>query len=62
MTFASSHHYPGGDGRGPAADAGELLADNLRRIEAITGAGYSTSEVRSFNTEWNSSYFGQGTQ
>ncbi|HXU64112.1 MAG TPA: carbohydrate-binding protein [Polyangia bacterium] len=60
VTFVSSHHYPGGDGSGPAADASDLVADNLRRIEAITGAGYSTSDVLSFNTEWNSSYFGQG--
>jgi xylan 1,4-beta-xylosidase len=60
VTFASSHHYPGADGSGPFADAGDLVDDNRRRIQAITNAGYATSEVMSFNTEWNSSYFGQG--
>jgi len=60
VTFVSSHHYPGGDGSGPMADAADLVADNQRRIDAITQAGYTTSEVMSFNTEWNSSYFGQG--
>jgi beta-xylosidase len=59
VRFASSHHYPGGAG-GLSADARELLTDNLSRIDAITDAGYTTAEVMSFNTEWNSSYAGQG--
>jgi xylan 1,4-beta-xylosidase len=59
VTFASSHHYPGGAG-GDWADASALVADNARRVSAILGAGYSTSQVMSFNTEWSSSYAGQG--
>jgi len=59
VTFASSHHYPGGAGGG-SADANELVADNKSRVDAITRAGYGASEVMSFNTEWNSSYAGQG--
>jgi xylan 1,4-beta-xylosidase len=59
VTFASSHHYPGGAG-GESADANALVEDNMRRISAIVGAGYSTAQVRSFNTEWSSSYAGQG--
>jgi xylan 1,4-beta-xylosidase len=59
VTFASSHHYPGGAG-GDWADAKTLVADNNRRVAAIIGAGYATSQVLSFNTEWSSSYAGQG--
>jgi xylan 1,4-beta-xylosidase len=60
VTFVSSHHYPGGAGTGSTADAADLVADNDTRVGAITGAGYATSQVMSFNTEWNSSYSGQG--
>jgi hypothetical protein len=34
--------------------------DNNSRVAGITGAGYTTAAVKSFNTEWNSSYSGQG--
>jgi xylan 1,4-beta-xylosidase len=60
VTFVSSHHYPGGPGTGDLVDASDLISDNAARIKVITGAGYSPSEVMSFNTEWNSSYNGQG--
>ncbi len=59
VTFASSHHYPGG-AAGSSADANSLVSDNDGRLAAITGAGYTTAQVLSFNTEWNSSYSGQG--
>ena len=63
VTFVSNHNYPGGDGTktsSTSADAASLVTDNNSRLSAITGAGYSTSNVKSFNTEWNSSYSGQG--
>jgi xylan 1,4-beta-xylosidase len=60
VTFASSHCYPGGSATGTSADPNGLVTDNTTRISAITGAGYSTTDVKSFNTEWNSSYSGQG--
>jgi xylan 1,4-beta-xylosidase len=60
VTFASSHNYPGGANTGTSADANNLVSDNTARINAITGAGYTTADVKSFNTEWNSSYSGQG--
>jgi len=63
VTFASSHNYPGGDGTkttSTSADAAGLVSDNTTRVSGITGAGYTTTDVRSFNTEWNSSYSGQG--
>jgi len=60
VTFASSHDYPGGSSTGTSADASTLVTDNNSRASAITGAGYTTSQVTSFNTEWNSSYSGQG--
>jgi xylan 1,4-beta-xylosidase len=59
VTFASSHVYPGGSGA-PSADANGLVSDNNSRISQITSGGYTTSSVLSFNTEWNSSYSGQG--
>ncbi|HEX7507973.1 MAG TPA: carbohydrate-binding protein, partial [Polyangia bacterium] len=63
VTFASSHNYPGGDGSkttSTSADAAGLVSDNTTRVSGITGAGYTTADVKSFNTEWNSSYSGQG--
>jgi hypothetical protein len=54
-----SHHYPGACGTSPA-NATSLLNDNNTRASQITSGGYSTSAVLSFNTEWNSSYCGQG--
>jgi xylan 1,4-beta-xylosidase len=62
VTFLSSHNYPGGGATGTTADAANLVSDNNTRISAITGNGYTTSAVKSFNTEWNSSYSGQGSQ
>jgi xylan 1,4-beta-xylosidase len=63
VTFASAHNYPGGDGTktsSTSADAAGLVSDNNTRVSGITGAGYTTTDVKSFNTEWNSSYSGQG--
>ena len=60
VTFASSHVYPGGASGGASADAASLVSDNNSRISQITSGGYTTSSVMSFNTEWNSSYSGQG--
>ena len=62
VTFLSSHNYPGGGATGATADPANLVSDNNTRISAITGNGYTTSAVKSFNTEWNSSYSGQGGQ
>jgi xylan 1,4-beta-xylosidase len=59
VTFVSSHKYPGADGSTPA-NAADLLDDNTSRLGEITGAGYTTTAVKSFNTEWNSAYSGQG--
>ncbi|HVT05859.1 MAG TPA: carbohydrate-binding protein [Polyangia bacterium] len=60
VTFASSHKYPGGSNTGTTADANNFVSENNNRVNAITSAGYKTSDVLSFNTEWNSSYSGQG--
>ncbi len=60
VTFASSHKYPGGSNTGTTADANNFVTENNNRVNAITSAGYKTSDVLSFNTEWNSSYSGQG--
>src|SRR4051812_34708458 len=59
VTFASSHVYPGGNGSSPANAAG-LVNDNNTRVSQITSGGYTTVTVKSFNTEWNSAYSGQG--
>jgi xylan 1,4-beta-xylosidase len=59
VTFVSSHVYPGGNGTSPA-NATSLLNDNTTRRNQITAAGYTTAAIKSFNTEWNSSYSGQG--
>ena len=60
VTFASSHVYPGGASGSSSADANGLVSDNTSRISQITSGGYTTATVTSFNTEWNSSYSGQG--
>jgi xylan 1,4-beta-xylosidase len=60
VTFASSHVYPGGAAAGTTANAINLVNDNNTRASQITSGGYTTSTVKSFNTEWNSSYSGQG--
>jgi xylan 1,4-beta-xylosidase len=59
VTFVSSHSYPGGDGNSPA-NATNLVTDNSARLTQIANGGYTTATVRSFDTEWNSSYSGQG--
>ena len=59
VTFVSSHCYPGGDGSSPV-NATSCVDDNSNRVGQITGAGFTTAAVKSFNTEWNSSYSGQG--
>jgi xylan 1,4-beta-xylosidase len=60
VTFASSHVYPGGSNTGTSADANGLVSDNNSRLSDISSGGYNTQSVLSFNTEWNSSYSGQG--
>ncbi|HVZ89404.1 MAG TPA: carbohydrate-binding protein, partial [Polyangia bacterium] len=60
VTFASSHYYPGGAAGGTSADAAGMVNDNNSRISQITTGGFTTATVASFNTEWNSSYSGQG--
>ena len=62
VTFVSSHNYPGGVYSSTSADPATLASDNDARIKAITSNGYTTTAVKSFNTEWNSSYSGQGNQ
>src|SRR4029079_1867876 len=59
VTFVSSHVYPGVDGNSPANATG-LLNDNNARLCQITSGGFTTATVKSFNTEWNSAYSGQG--
>jgi len=59
VTFVSSHAYPGADGNSPA-NAAAFVDDNNARLAQIANGGYSTATVKSFNTEWNSSYSGQG--
>ena len=59
VTFVSSHVYPGVDGNSPANATG-LLDDNNARLAQIASGGYTTATVKSFNTEWNSAYSGQG--
>jgi xylan 1,4-beta-xylosidase len=59
VTFASSHSYPGGDGTTPA-NATNLVNDNNSRVSQITSGGYTTATVKSFNTEFNSAFSGQG--
>jgi xylan 1,4-beta-xylosidase len=60
VSFVSSHVYPGGASTGTAANAATLVNDNNTRLSQITSGGYTTTAVKSFNTEWNSSYNGQG--
>src|SRR4029077_3421290 len=60
VTFVSSHVYPGGAAGGASANATTLVNDNNTRIGQIASGGYTTATVKSFNTEWNSSYSGQG--
>ena len=59
VTFVSSHSYPGACGDSPA-NATSLVNDNNTRVSQISSGGYTTATVKSVNTEWNSSYCGQG--
>jgi len=59
VAFVSSHVYPGGDGT-LAPNATLLVNDNNTRVSQITSNGYTTTQVKSINTEWNSAYAGQG--
>jgi xylan 1,4-beta-xylosidase len=58
VTFLASHAYPGGEGSN--ADATFGVSDNNGRVGVITGQGFTTDELESLNTEWNSAYTGQG--
>ncbi len=58
VSFLASHAYPGGSG--PSANATFGRDDNNGRVNVITSAGHSPTEMLSFNTEWNTSYTGQG--
>jgi xylan 1,4-beta-xylosidase len=58
VSFLSSHAYPGG--AGTSADASFGLTDNNSRVNVITTHGYTTDQMPSLNTEWNTSYSGQG--
>jgi len=62
VAFVSNHNYPGGSATGTTADAISLVNDNNARLGAIISSGYTSADVKSFNTEWNSSYSGQGSQ
>jgi xylan 1,4-beta-xylosidase len=59
VTFVSSHAYPG-QGGNASADPTVLVTDNDTRLSQITSGGYTSATVKSFNTEWNSAYTGQG--
>jgi xylan 1,4-beta-xylosidase len=55
VTFLSSHAYCGGEQE--TADANFAVSDNDERLGVISKAGLT---IPSFNSEWNSSYSGQG--
>jgi xylan 1,4-beta-xylosidase len=58
FNFLSSHAYAGGAAETAPADFG--VSDNKGRVGVITTAGYTTDMIKSLNTEFNSSYSGQG--
>ncbi|HOU92900.1 MAG TPA: carbohydrate-binding protein, partial [Polyangiaceae bacterium] len=58
VSFLASHAYPGGSG--PSANATFGREDNNGRVGVLEAAGYTHTELLSMNTEWNSSYTGQG--
>jgi xylan 1,4-beta-xylosidase len=58
VSFVSSHAY--GGGIGATADANAMATDNDGRVNLITRAGYSTANVKSLNSEFNSTFGGQG--
>jgi MYXO-CTERM domain-containing protein len=58
VTFLSSHAYPGGAAATAAATFG--VSDNNGRVNVITSQGFTTDQLESSNSEWNSAYTGQG--
>jgi len=58
VSFLSSHAYPGGAGTTAPANFG--IDDNNGRVNVITTQGFTTDQMPSLNTEWNSAYTGQG--
>ena len=58
VSFVSSHAYGGGAAATAPANFG--INDNDGRVNVITSNGYTTDQVESLNTEWNTSYSGQG--
>jgi xylan 1,4-beta-xylosidase len=60
VSFVSSHCYPGGSSSSPSADAAAIVNDNNARVSRIASAGYAAGTIKSFNTEWSTSYSGQG--
>jgi xylan 1,4-beta-xylosidase len=58
VSFVSSHGY--GAAIGPTADPNGPATDVDTRAGLITGGGYSLADVKSLNTEFNSTYGGQG--
>ncbi len=58
VSFLASHAYPGGSGDSANATFGR--EDNDGRVGVLRNAGFSIAEMPSLNTEWNSSYTGQG--
>ena len=58
VSFVSSHAYCG-DCKA-TLDANFGASDNDSRVSAIKAAGYTTDAIKSLNSEWNSSYGGQG--
>lgn len=58
VTFLSSHAYGGGAAATAPANFG--INDNDGRVNVITTNGYTTEQIESLNTEWNTSYAGQG--
>jgi len=58
VSFVSSHAYCGDCTA--TLDANFGASDNDSRVSAIKAAGYTTDAIKSLNSEWNSSYGGQG--
>ena len=58
VSFVSSHSYPGDCTA--SLDSSFGATDNDSRVSAIKAAGYTTDAIKSLNSEWNSSYGGQG--
>lgn len=58
VTFVASHAYCGDCSA--SLDASFGVNDNDSRVNAIKAAGFTTDAIKSLNSEWNSSYGGQG--